>query len=428
MSKQPETRPQPGPCGPAKPAPKFPMWPQFAPETLADIQEPIRNGKVNYWTGPKGMEFEKAWNAWIGGTMSISCTNGTAALHIAISSLGIGPGDEVIVPSYSFIASSFAIVQAGAIPVFADVTDDHTIDPADVARKVTKRTKGIVVVHLYGVVADMDPILAVAKKHGLKVIEDCAQCFGGEYKGVKAGLIGDAGCFSFCQSKHFTTGGEGGMVTVKDEALGWACRSFRDHGYDVERRMTLLALEEKLPYIHNRVGFNYRMTEIQSIIGINELKRFDSWNLARRFAYAAQYDQAFAGLRGIRALPVNTAERKNAYWWYPILLDLDALDTDADGILHELHDLGIPCYGILWPEAYEERAYKELNGFGEAKFPFKSQEYADPRSVAYDRVVCPKAKSLRHETVCLFLHPTWEPEHVAACAEGLAAALAKHVR
>ncbi len=404
----------------------FPMWPAFAPETLLDIQEPIRNGKVNYWTGPKGMEFEKAWNEWIGGTMSISCTNGTAALHIAISSLGIGPGDEVIVPSYSFIASSFAIVQAGAIPVFADVTLDHTIDPVDVARKITKRTKGIVVVHLYGVVADMGPILALAAKHGLKVIEDCAQCFGGQYNGVKAGLIGDAGCFSFCQSKHFTTGGEGGMVTVKDEALGWLCRSFRDHGYDVEKRMNMLALEEKLPYIHNRVGFNYRMTEIQSIIGINELKRFDSWNLARRFRYAAKYEKAFAGLAGIAKLPVNTAERKNAYWWYPIVLDLEALDTDADGILHGLHDLKIPCYGIQWPEAYEERAYKELNGFGTAHFPFRSEEYTDPVAVDYAKVVCPTAKSLRKRTVCLFLHPSWEEVHIDRCIAGLVKVLAAH--
>lgn len=406
----------------------FPMWPQFAPETMNDIQEPIRNGKVNYWTGPKGMEFETKWNEWMGAKMSISCTNGTAALHIAISSLGIGPGDEVIVPSYSFIASSFAIVQAGAIPVFADVTEDHTIDPKDVEKKITKRTKGIVVVHLYGVVADMGPILAIAKKHGLKIIEDCAQCFGGEYNGVKAGLIGDAGCFSFCQSKHFTTGGEGGMVSVKDEALGWLCRSFRDHGYDVEKRMNMLALEEKLPYIHNRVGFNFRMTEIQSIIGINELKRFDSWNLARRIRFAAMYDEALRGLPGVKKLPVNTSERKNAYWWYPILIDTDRLDTDAAGILHALHGFKIPCYGIQWPEAYEEKAYKELNGFGSAQFPFKSAEYTDPKSVQYEKVLCPTAKKLRFETVCLFLHPSWEEVHIRRCIEAMRQVLAAHLK
>ncbi len=298
----------------------FPMWPQFNPDTLTDVLEPLKNGKVNYWTGKKGMEFEDMWAKWIGAKFAISCTNGTAALHIALASLGIGPGDEVIVPSYSFIASSFSVVQAGAIPVFADVTDDHTLDPDCIEPLITKRTKAVIVVHLYGIVADMGKILAIAKKHGLKVIEDCAQCFGGEFNGKKAGTLGDVGCFSFCQSKHFTTGGEGGMVVTDDEDTGWECRSFRDHGYDVKARMNMLALEEKLPYIHNRVGFNYRMTEIQSVIGINELKRFDDWNLARRFKYAKMYDEAFAGVKGIKSLPINTKERKNCYWWYPMLI------------------------------------------------------------------------------------------------------------
>ena len=406
----------------------FPMWPQFAPETAEDILEPVRNGKVNYWTGKKGMEFEEAWAKWMGAKMAISCTNGTAALHIALASLNIGPGDEVIVPSYSFIASSFSVVQAGAIPVFADVTDDHTIDPACIEALITPRTKAIIVVHLYGVIADMGPILEIAKKHNLKVVEDCAQCFGGEYNGIKAGLIGDVGCFSFCQSKHFTTGGEGGMVVTNDEDTGWECRSFRDHGYDVKTRMNMLALEEKLPYIHRRVGFNYRMTEIQSIFGINELKRLDNWNLARRFKYAKMYDEAFAGLKGIKKLPVNTAERKNAYWWYPMLVDLDVLDCDAPTIVKELGAAGIPCYGIQWPEAYEEKAYREHGGFGTAKFPFESKEYADEKSVQYDKVFCKNANALRQQTVCLFLHPTWEEVHIERCIDGFKKVLAAHTK
>lgn len=406
----------------------FPMWPQFAEETFLEILEPLRNGKVNYWTGPKGMEFERKWAEWNGAKMAIATTNGTAALHVAISSLRIGPGDEVIVPSYSFIASSFAIVQAGAIPVFADVTEDHTIDPKSIKNKITKRTKGIVVVHLYGVVADMGPILEIAQTHSLKVIEDCAQCFGGKYKGIKSGVIGDVGCFSFCQSKHFTTGGEGGMVVTNDEELGWECRSFRDHGYDVKARLNLLALEEKLNYIHNRVGFNYRMTEIQSVIGINELKRFDNWNLARRFKYAKMYDDAFTGMLGIKKLPVNTLERKNAYWWYPILLDLDRLDVKADKIIKALAAEKIPCYGIQWPEAYEEQAYKQLNGFGTAKFPFKSSEYTNPESVQYDQVVCPVAKKLRDETVSLFLHPSWEEVHIKRCIDGIRKVIKEHLK
>ncbi|MBR5543253.1 MAG: DegT/DnrJ/EryC1/StrS family aminotransferase [Oscillospiraceae bacterium] len=406
----------------------FPMWPQFAPETPDQVAELLKTGKVNYWTGPVGMEFEEAWRQWIGAKMAISCTNGTAALHIALAALGIGPGDEVIVPSYSFIASSFSVVQAGAIPVFADVTDDHTLDPNDIEHRITDKTKAIVVVHLYGGVADMGPILEIAKKHNLKIVEDCAQCFGGEYNGVKAGLIGDVGCFSFCQSKHFTTGGEGGMVVTNDEEVGWECRSFRDHGYDVKKRMSMLALEEKLPYIHNRVGFNYRMTEMQSLIGLNELKRLDSWNLARRYKYAKMYDDAFTGLKGIKKLPVNTAERKNSYWWYPINLDLSVLDIEADKFVKELMALNIPCYGIQWPEAYEERAYKEQNGFGTAKFPFQSKEYTNAKSADYTNVLCPKAKSLRAETFSLFLHPTWEPEHIERCIAAVKEVLAKHTK
>jgi dTDP-4-amino-4,6-dideoxygalactose transaminase len=405
----------------------FPMWPQFAPETPDDVAKLLKTGLVNYWTGKKGMEFEEAWAKWNGAKMAVSVTNGTAALHVALTSLGIGAGDEVIVPSYSFIASSFSVVQAGAIPVFADVTNDHTIDPESVEKLISKRTKAIIVVHLYGVVCDMGKILAIAKKHNLKVVEDCAQCFGGEYKGIKAGVIGDIGCFSFCQSKHFTTGGEGGMVVTNDEDLGWECRSVRDHGYDVRKRLNMLVLEEKLPYIHRRVGYNFRLTEMQSVIGINELKRLDSWNLARRFKYAKMYDNAFKGLKGIASLPVNTAERKNSYWWYPIRVDLTALDCDVTVIIKELGKKKIPCYGIQWPEAYEEQAYKELNGFGAAQFPFKSKEFTDG-NVDYNNVVCPVAKKLRFETMSLFLHPTWEEKHIQRCIDAFKDVLKSHLK
>jgi dTDP-4-amino-4,6-dideoxygalactose transaminase len=404
----------------------FPMWPEFAGETLNDVLEPLKSGKVNYWTGTKGMEFEKEWAKWNGAKFAISCTNGTAALHIAISGLGIGPGDEVIVPSYSFIASSFSVVHSGAIPVFCDVTEDHCIDPGQIELHITHRTKAIIVVHLYGVMTDMGPILQIAKKHNLKIIEDCAQSFGGEFNGIKAGVIGDAGCFSFCQSKHFTTGGEGGMVVTNDEDLAWEYRSFRDHGYDVRERMNMLALEEKLPYIHNRVGFNFRLTEIQSIIGLNELKRLDSWNLRKRYQFAGMYDKAFQNIKGIKHLPLNTAERKNAYWWYPIILDLEVLNIDAQGLINELHDQNIPCYGIQWPEAYKERAYREHNGFGAHKFPFRSEEYTDKNSVKYQETFCTVANSLRSKTICLFLHPSWEVIHIERCINAFISALINH--
>ncbi len=404
----------------------FPGWPKFAPEVTDEVTKVLNSGKVNYWTGKIGMEFEEEFARWAGAKFAVSCTNGTAALHIALSALGVGPGDEVIVPSYTFIASSFSVVQAGAVPVFGDVTEDHTLDPACIEALITPKTKAIVVVHLYGVVADMGPIMEIAKKHNLFVVEDCAQCIGGKYKDTMVGLVGDVGCYSFCQSKHFTTGGEGGMVITNNEDLAWECRSFRDHGYDVRTRMNMLALEEKLPYIHRRVGFNYRMTEMQSVIGLCELRRFDSWNLKRRFEYADMYDKAFAGLRGIKAIPVNNEERKNAYWWYPILIDLDVVDIPAKDFIKELIGMGIPCSGILWPESYLEQAYQDGVGFGTAQFPFKSKEYTDPATVDYSKVVCPVARSLRDQTVSLFLHPSWERCHIEKVIEAVKAVIAKH--
>ncbi|MDB6057970.1 MAG: Lipopolysaccharide biosynthesis protein RffA, partial [Verrucomicrobiales bacterium] len=220
---------------------KLPHWPSFDEKAIKSVEETLRSGKVNYWTGKKGMEFEKRFAEWQGSKYAISVATGTAALHVGLSVLGIGPGDEVIVPSYTFIASSFSIVQAGAIPRFADVNlDDHCISIESSEKLVNERTRAIMPVHLYGNVADMDKVRAFAKKHNLFVIEDNAEAFGGVYKGKKTGSLGDiAGC-SFCQSKTFTTGGEGGMVTTDNEDLAWQARSFRDHGYDVKDRLNLL--------------------------------------------------------------------------------------------------------------------------------------------------------------------------------------------
>ena len=171
----------------------FPMWPSISEKGIRMAMKVLRTGRVNYWTGPLGQEFEKRWAEYNGVKFAISTSNGTSALHTAIASLGIGPGDEVICPSYSFIASSFCVLQAGALPVFADTGYDHVISALDIRKKITERTKAIVVVHLYGIIADLDPILKIAQQHHLHVIEDCAQAPGGEYKGRKAGTIGTAG-------------------------------------------------------------------------------------------------------------------------------------------------------------------------------------------------------------------------------------------
>ncbi len=392
----------------------FPMWPSFEESTIQKAMEPLRSGKVNYWTGSIGQEFERKWAEWIGAANAISVSNGTAALHTALAAMNIGPGDEVICPSYSFIASSFCILQAGALPVFADVTEDHTINPAAIEELINEKTKAIIVVHLYGVLADLDPILAMARKHNLKVIEDCAQCFGGVYKGKKAGTIGDAGCFSFCQSKHFTTGGEGGMIVVNDDDLAWECRSFRDHGYDVKERLNLLEMEGKLLYIHKRVGFNFRLTEMQSQIGICELERFDSWNLSNRKRNGKMFIEALKDHPLVLASPVDTEERQNAFWWAPFVLDIDKLTCDIKQFIKAVAAEGVPVYSVLWPEMYKERAYVENNGFGTLNYPFNDP---NARKIDYSSFDCKKAKWMTNRTISFFTHPVYDENHIQACID-----------
>jgi len=395
-------------------AEKFPMWPSFSEKSISMVSEPLNTGKVNYWTGDVGVRFEKEWAKWNGAKYAVTTTNGTSALHTAVAALEIGPGDEVICPSYSFIASSFCVLQAGALPVFADVDESHTLSPKEIEPLVNNRTKAIIVVHLYGVVADMDPILAVAKKHDLAVIEDCAQCFGGIYKGRKTGTIGDVGCFSFCQSKHFTTGGEGGAVITDNEDLWWECKSFRDHGYDVKERLRLLELEAKLTYIHKRVGFNYRMTEMQSLIGLCELERFDRWNLVNRKRNAGYLIDALKGHPLVLHPPLDTKERQNAFWWAPFVLDADRLKVPVKQFVAAVEKEGVPVYGVQWPEMYREAAYTGKQGFGRLQYPFN-----DPsaRKIDYTKFDCKKAQWLSKRTMNFFPHPVYEIKHMEKCVE-----------
>ena len=391
----------------------FPGWPQFNPAVYDKVTDILKSGKVNYWTGKVGMEFEKQWAKWLGCDFAISVANGTCALHTALAGLGVGPGDEVICTSYSFIASSFCALQAGALPVFVDCGTDHLINPDLIEDAITERTKAIVVVHLYGMVADMDPILAIAKKHNLYVVEDCAQCFGGVYKGKKAGTIGDVGCFSFCQSKHFTTGGEGGMVVTNNEDLAWECRSFRDHGYDVKAKLNLLEMEGKQLYIHRRVGFNFRMTEMQSQIGLCELERFDDWNLKNRIRNGKMLIEQLKDHPLIKYSPVDTEERQNSFWWAPFVIDTEKLKDgiDTKQVIAAIAAEGVPVYSVLWPEMYKEQAYTDRKGFGTVGYPFN-----DPRSrnIDYTKFNCKMANWMTDRTISFFTHPTYDVEHMQA--------------
>jgi len=396
----------------------LPMWPAFDGKTIQAVTEPLRTGKVNYWTGSKGMEFEAKFAEWNGSRYAISTTNGTSALHTALAGLEIGPGDEVIVPSYTFIASSFSILQAGAVPRFADVNrEDHCLSVESAEKLINERTKAIMVVHLYGNVADMDPILELARKHNLFVIEDNAEAYGGVYKGKKTGSIGHIGACSFCQNKTFTTGGEGGMVTTDDEDIAWRCRSFRDHGYDVKERLRLLELEQKLPYIHTRLGWNYRMTEMQSVIGLCELERIDTWNMPRRKRNAGILMRELKNLPQILYLPVDTPERQNGWYVFPITLDIDAMNCDVGTFLDALGAEGAPCWRVFWPQCHTEEAFVKHHGFAQSRFPFVSKDHPTP--IDYSKVDVPNATWHQSRTFITFIFPTYEEEHINGIAKSI---------
>ncbi len=395
-------------------------WPQFDENAIHAVESVLRSGKVNYWTGRKGMEFEQRYAEWQGSQYAISTTNGTAALHVALNSLGIGPGDEVIVPSYTFIATSFSVVQAGAVPRFADVNlEDHCISVESAEKLVNERTKAIIPVHLYGNVCDMDAIRAFARKHNLFVIEDNAQAFGGEYKGKKTGTLGDISACSFCQNKTFTTGGEGGMVTTDNEELAWKARSFRDHGYDVKDRLNLLEMEQKLSYIHNMVGFNYRMTEMQSAIGVAELDRMDTWNMPNRRRNANILISRLKQLPQIKYFPVDTAERRNGWYVMAFSLDVDQMKCDITEFVKAVAAEGAPVWKVFWPQCHTERAYTDHVAFGNSGFPFDSREYANPASVDYSKVEVPNALWHETHTFTCFGFPTFTESDMAQIADAI---------
>ncbi|MBA3974101.1 MAG: aminotransferase DegT [Candidatus Solibacter sp.] len=404
---------------------KLPGWPQFSEKAIKDVEAVLRSGKVNYWTGKRGMEFEKRFAEWQGSKYAISVATGTAALHVGLAALGIGPGDEVIVPSYTFIATSFSVVQAGAIPRFADVNlDDHCINIESAERLISERTKAIMPVHLYGNVCDMDKVWALARKYNLFVVEDNAEGYGGEFKSKKTGTLGHvAGC-SFCQNKTFTTGGEGGMVTTDDEEVAWRARSFRDHGYDVKQRLSLLELEQKLPYIHNMVGWNYRMTEMQSAIGLAELDRIDDWNMPARRRNARIIVDAIRNLEEVKFVPVDTPQRRNGWYVMAFSLDIENMDCTIQEFVAAAGAEGAPCWKVFWPQCHTERAFLEGNAFGLSGFPFKSAEYTAPGSADYSRVEVPNALWHEKHTFTCFAYPTYTEEN----CQQIAAALVKVIK
>lgn len=304
--------------------------------------------------GPYIDKFEKAFAHYVGVKHAVSVTSGTAALHIALLSLKIGHGDEVIVPDFTLIASIFAVIYTGAQPVFVDVEPDtYNIDVLLIERKITKKTKAIMPVHIYGHSVDMDPLLAIAKKHGLAVIEDAAEAHGASYNGStpltmtrKCGSMGTFGCFSFYGNKIITTG-EGGMIVTNDDALAERARRLKDLAHIPDRR-----------FCHDEVGYNYRMTNLQAACGLGQLESIEKF-LAHKAWMASEYGKRLSTVNGLR-LPVTKNYATNVYWMYSVLLD-DSFPLSRDEFRAALLKKGVDTRAFF-PSSAHQPVIQKLYG------------------------------------------------------------------
>jgi perosamine synthetase len=339
-------------------------------ETLVPLYRPsLKGNEKRYvfecletsWISGKGrfvIEFERQFAAKIGDGYALATCNGTAALHLAIAALGIGPGDEVIVPTLTYIASVNAVAYVGATPIFADcLPDTWQIDPEDIANRITPKTKAIVVVHLYGQSCDMDRIMDIARRHGLVVIEDCAEAFGARYGNCSVAFLGDIAAFSFFGNKTITTG-EGGMVFSRDDALIDRCRRLRGQGLVPGRE-----------YWHDRIGYNYRMSNVAAAIGLAQLERSDELlHLKRQLAEKYFRRLSHLPLDFHREVPGTV----HAYWMVSALArneperdgfrrHLAVAGVETRPVFHPVHTMGIYPHYFLKKTVAEDIAARGLN-------------------------------------------------------------------
>ncbi|OCH74509.1 DegT/DnrJ/EryC1/StrS family aminotransferase [Vibrio breoganii] len=336
---------------------KFSPWPSFTKEEADAVSQVVLSNKVNYWTGQEGREFEKEFASWAGCEYAVALGNGTLALDIALRALDIGSGDEVITTPRTFLASASSIVTSGASPVFADVDlNSQNITARSIEAVLTPDTKAVIVVHLAGMPAEMDDIMALSKKHGFYVIEDCAQAHGAQYKGKSVGTIGHIGAWSFCQDKIMTTGGEGGMVTTNDKALWSKMWSYKDHG----KSFDAIYNREHPPgfrWLHESFGTNWRMTEMQAVIGRIQLTRMADWT-EKRQANGAEIDKIASKFNVVRTVDVpdyiEHAEYKHYLFIEPQNL---AEGWSRDRIVEEVVARGVPAFQGSCSEVYLEKAF-----------------------------------------------------------------------
>jgi dTDP-4-amino-4,6-dideoxygalactose transaminase len=332
---------------------KFSSWPSYTLEEADAVYDVVLSNKVNYWTGSECRDFEKEFAIWSNTKFAVALGNGTLALDVALKALAIGVGDEVIVTSRTYIASVSSIVNAGAIPIFADVDLSSQNITIDSIRTVTSgKTKAIVCVHLAGWPCEMDELMDLANELDLFVIEDCAQAHGAKYKGIPVGSIGHIGCWSFCQDKIMTTGGEGGMVTTNDESLWRRMWAYKDHGKSYEA-----VYEREYPegfrWLHETFGTNWRMTEMQAAIGRIQLKRMPDWH-KKRLNNAKSIWSAAKQCKGLRVPSVPYYIEHAAYKCYVFVKGNVEL---RDKIMAEINEKGVPCYSGSCSEVYLEKAF-----------------------------------------------------------------------
>lgn len=339
----------------------FSPWPSFTVEEADAVRDVILSNKVNYWTGTKCREFEKTFAAWTDTAHAIAVANGTLALDLAFKALDIGPGDEVIVTSRTFLASVSSIINTGAKPVFADVCrDSQNITAESIKAVLTPNTKAIVCVHLAGWPCDMDPIMALAQEHDLYVIEDCAQAHGAIYKGKPVGSIGHIGAWSFCQDKIMTTGGEGGMVTTNNEQWWRTMWAYKDHGKSWEA-----VYEREHPpgfrWLHESFGTNWRMTEVQAVIGLIQLQRMQEWTQLRQQNANKLWNTA-QQLPALRVPEIPEGTEHAAYKCY-VFVQPEQLkpEWNRDRIINEMVEAGVPAYSGSCSEVYLEKAFDNTN-------------------------------------------------------------------
>ena len=332
-------------------------WPHFSPDEVEAAVQVLQSGHVNYWTGSEGRLFEQEFAKFCGCKYAVALANGTVALEGALSALGVGPGDDVVTTSRTFIASASCAARIGARPVFADVDrQSQNITAESILKVLTPRTKAIIAVHLAGWPCEMDEILELARERDIKVVEDCAQAHGATYKGRPIGSLGDVAAFSFCQDKIMTTAGEGGMVTTNSADLWNIMWSLKDHGksYDaVYHRKHAPGFK----WLHESIGTNWRLSEVQSAVGRLQLRKLPGW-VARRRDHAAKLTSCLAEQAGLRITTPPKHINHSYYKYYAFICPEDFRSSwNRDRVLAEIVAQGIPCFSGSCSEIYLENAF-----------------------------------------------------------------------